>query len=244
VKIDHGAKTTVRRTWDSFLTRVKRQHDSAHLDDGLTPHNKPPVLFRNASFTDIKTSKTMRISQTSGAVLAFFTSASQHAAASSSSSCPGSPAAIHAKCEMTVTFPLNNCQEIKAEILGRIAGKRKWTDPHNGGTYTLLSSNTTAGTNTLQGSRRTANEKYTDLFQLNFVSSSTTENNCIVKACSESQVTSVLDYSTNYCNLHSLYCNANSDGCPIVQQELQYKEDFKNCRQHEAAMCLSSPTVK
>ena len=178
----------------------------------------------------------MRISQTCGVVLAF--TAARYADASSSS-CPGSPAVIHAKCEMTVTFPHSTCQEVREEIFGRIAGERNWADPHNGGTYTLLSSNS----NTLQGSRRTGDDKYTDLFQLNF-DSSNTENSCIVNACSESQVTSVLDYSTNYCNLHSLYCNADGDGCPIVQHELQYKEDFKNCRQHEATKCLANPTSK
>jgi hypothetical protein len=187
----------------------------------------------------------MRISQTCGAVFLAFTAAAPHAAAASSSSCPGSPAAIHAKCEMTITFPESSCQEVKEEIVGRIAGERNWADPHNGGTYTLLSSDT--DTNTLQGSRRTGDGKYTDLFQFNFDESSTTENSssatCIVKACSESQVTSVLDFSTNYCNLHSLYCNANGDGCPIVQHELQYKEDFKNCRQNQAAKCLSNPTT-
>jgi hypothetical protein len=182
----------------------------------------------------------MRISQTCGAVLAF---AAAHAtASSSSSSCPGSPASIHAKCEMTVTFPLSTCQEVREEILGRIAGANGWADPHNGGTYTLISSNTEGGT--LQGSRRTGDNKYTDLFQLNFVSSADNSKSCIVKACSESQVTSVFDYSTNYCNLHSLYCNANGDGCPIVQHELHYKKDFKNCRQNQAAKCLSNPTVK
>jgi hypothetical protein len=193
--------------------------------------------FSGMDISSHKKSGTMRISQICGAVLAF--TAAEHAAASSTS-CPGSPAAIHAKCEMTVTFPQSTCREVREEIFGRIAGENEWADPHNGGTYTLLSSND----NMIQASRRTGDDKYTDLFQYNFVSSNTDNNTCIIKACSESQVTSVLDYSTNYCNLHSLYCNANGDGCPIVQHELQYMEDFKNCRQHQAAMCLSNPTTK
>lgn len=54
----------------------------------------------------------------------------------------------------------------------------------------------------------------------------------MVSACSESQVTSVVDYSTNYCNLHSLYCNSSS-GCPTAGKDLTYTEKYSSCSQHD-----------
>ena len=49
---------------------------------------------------------------------------------------------------------------------------------------------------------------------------------------------SVLDYSTNYCNLHSLYCSF-ADGCPTVGGDLTYTEDFNSCKQHDD-VCVAS----
>ena len=41
---------------------------------------------------------------------------------------------------------------------------------------------------------------------------------CTIEACSESQVSSVLDYGTNYCNLKMLYCGS-ADGCKPVMHD-------------------------
>jgi hypothetical protein len=112
-----------------------------------------------------------------------------------------------------------------AEMNGRAAGTNGWVDPHNGGTYSL----TTTSSNDIEGQRTTGDKKYTDKFDFNF---KTVGDGCEVTACSESQVTSVLDYSTNYCNLHSLYCNS-AEGCPTAGKDLTYTEKYDSCSQHD-----------
>ena len=144
--------------------------------------------------------------------------------ASSSVACPGSPAFMHAKCEMSVTFT-QSCDSVLNEMNDRVAGKGGWTDPHNGGTYTI--NNQTSSF--LAGQRVTGDEKYTDLFDFTFTSA---DGGCSVEACSESQVNSVLDFSTNYCNLHALYCSS-VDGCPTVGPDLSYNEKYTSCTQHD-----------
>lgn len=151
--------------------------------------------------------------------------------------CPDSPASVHAKCKMKIVFNATPCDMVKSEIISRISGEMQWVDPHNGGTYNL-SSNEEAK---LKGSRRTGDNKYTDLFEMEFTDEGA---NCVVEACSASQVTSVLDFSTNYCNLHSLYCNKHADGCPIVDLELEYTEKYEDCWQHKATNCLPERTVE
>jgi len=59
---------------------------------------------------------------------------------------------------------------------------------------------------------------YTDVFGLVFregaatSSSGTTQTVCEISGCSESQVASVKDFSTNFCNMYNLYCSA-AAGC-------------------------------
>merc|ERR1711879_585516 len=83
----------------------------------------------------------------------------------------------------------------------------KWYDPHNNGTYSTQSWGGTFST-----SRVTANKKYTDkqIFTLTASGSS-----CTIEACSRSQVTSIADFGTNYCDLKMLYCGS-EDGCKPV----------------------------
>merc|ERR1719421_2384314 len=77
-------------------------------------------------------------------------------------------------------------------MLARIAGKNGWVDPHNGGKYTLTSATDTV----LLTQRVTGNGKYTDLQKFTLQADG---SGCTVTACSESQVFSVIDYSTNFC---------------------------------------------
>ena len=115
--------------------------------------------------------------------------------------CPGSSAWIHAKCEISVTLPNADCASVIAEVKARAAGTDGWCDPHNKGIYTVDS----ATSSVLNMHRKTGNGKYTDKQTLTFSASG---KGCAVAACSESQVTSVYDYSTNYCNLHGKYTRA------------------------------------
>merc|ERR1712146_641558 len=66
--------------------------------------------------------------------------------------------------------------------------------------------------------------------------SSSTWGGCTMSACSESQVTSVVDYSTNYCNLHDLYCGS-ADSCKYVQHDLTYSENNISCSS-ASTICL------
>lgn len=150
-------------------------------------------------------------------------------------SCPGSAAPyIHSKCEMGVKFA-NTCDEVMKEIIARVNSK-SWVDPHNGGTYNLT---TTTGSS-IVGERLTGDKKYVDKFDFTF---SMSGESCVVQACSESQVNSVVDYSTNYCNLHDLYCSS-VDGCPTVGKDLQYEEIFSSCSEHDSKKCVGAKVVR
>lgn len=137
------------------------------------------------------------------------TTAGLLAVATASMSCP-STAAWGPACGMKVTTTASaSCADVQAEIKARIDGQYgKWHDPHNNGTYKMESYGGTFST-----SRLTGDGKYTDkqIFTLTDKSGS-----CEIEACSRSQVTSILDMGTNYCDLKMLYCGS-KDGCkPVI----------------------------
>jgi hypothetical protein len=142
--------------------------------------------------------------------------------------CPKSDSSVHAGCEMEVTFK-NSCESVRNEISSRINGQfQAWHDPHNNGTYTLTSSSESQ----ISASRLTGDKKYTDLMIFTFADSAT---GCTMGACSESQVFSIGDGSTNYCNLHDLYCA--DAGCrPFTK--LSYSESVGKCTSHDD-VCLT-----
>jgi len=148
--------------------------------------------------------------------------------------CPGSPSWIHAKAEVQA-FASLPCASVKEEILARVSAQgQDWHDPHNGGTYKLLGESKSGGsTYTILGqpssgtgnlelelSRTTANGKYMDKMVFTLTDLNT---DCMIEACSESQVTSVADFSTNYCNLRMLYCSS-ADGCKTVKNDFAVEE--------------------
>lgn len=144
--------------------------------------------------------------------------------------CPGSPAFVHAKCQLAVSFPAS-CAAVSAEVQARVAGEGGWKDPHNNGRYSLLSM---AGGD-MELKRVTGNGQYTD--RITFVLAAEGAG-CRLEACSESQVTSVLDFSTNYCNIRDLYCGS-AEGCPVAKHELAgYTETLGSCRQHDQSKCV------
>jgi len=168
------------------------------------------------------------------------------ASVKSSKSCPGSPAQTHAQCDMVVTFPseLTNCAVVQTEIVARLKGDNGWQDPHNQGTYTLLESTSPSsadGASMVRGSRVTGDGKYTDQFGFHLVPNKDGKG-CEMSGCSESQVFSILDMSTNYCNLRSLYCNT-SDGCDVVGTKLVYTEKYMNCWQRKADNCIAGSSA-
>ena len=147
--------------------------------------------------------------------------------------CPGSPVADptpHDSAELGVTFPRDSCAVVAEEMLARVAGTAGWKDPHTRhgpgtqGRYTLLSAEPAASDGTpgaISLSRVTADGRYTDLMDVGFEAQ--VGGGCTVLACSESQVPSYRDMSTNFCNLHDLYCGL-ADGCPFALHALDYTE--------------------
>jgi len=126
---------------------------------------------------------------------------------------PESDAVIHAWARTTVRFDAP-CKTVKNEVLARIAGKNGWVDPHNAGTYALTSS---VG-DVVAADHVTGDGKYTDKLRFMFENADGGDD-CEVSGCSVSQVTSVIDRSTNYCNLYNLYCGGNV-GCQVAQTDL------------------------
>mmetsp|Transcript_7986 Transcript_7986/g.18790 ORF Transcript_7986/g.18790 Transcript_7986/m.18790 type:complete len:189 (-) Transcript_7986:76-642(-) len=127
--------------------------------------------------------------------------------------CPGSRAWIHAWTQVTVRVS-GSCSDAMDEMVARVDGQfNKWHDPHNNGTYTILQSSPSQ----LDLSRLTGDGKYTDLMIFTFEPDG--GNHCLLKGCSESQVFSIRDFSTNFCNLYSLYCGS-SQRCRWVAHDL------------------------
>merc|ERR1712203_128233 len=126
--------------------------------------------------------------------------------------CPSTAAWLGA-CGMKITTTASaSCDKVEAEMKARVNGQASgaWHDPHNNGKYTLQNYG-----GTLSTSRLTGDGKYTDkqIFTL-----SPAGDNCKIEACSRSQVTSYLDFGTNYCDLKMLYCGK-ADGCKPVEND-------------------------
>jgi hypothetical protein len=151
---------------------------------------------------------------------------------------PGSPAlfGFRAKTEVTASTT-SKCQDVKNEIIGRANGDKGWVDPHNGGTYEVLS-----GEGGIITTQRTANPE-TSMGGYAYVDKQTFTlakdgSGCRIFACSESQGPSGKDFSTNYCNLRNLYCGT-ADGCQTILKNIVSTEnsvtassgqsDFSDC---------------
>jgi hypothetical protein len=134
-------------------------------------------------------------------------------------------------CEATVTFT-DSCESVQTEMLARINGQASgaWNDPHNNGTYAAIA---TPADGTWETSRVTGDLKYTDLINFDFASS---ESGCKVDACSQSQVTSLGDFSTNFCNIHDLYCS--ESGCNAFTK-LSYEETAGKCTEESPDKCIA-----
>ncbi|KAG8458238.1 hypothetical protein KFE25_001530 [Diacronema lutheri] len=131
------------------------------------------------------------------------------------SACPGSPSLIHAKCKISVYFD-QPCAAVEAVMDARIAAVHDCKS--RPGLY--------KGSARF-GSRTTGDGKYTDLFKSTLAPAH--GGGCTLTACSESQVTSVVDFSTNFCNLFNLYGNNSSP--------LTFTERLDSCPQHDKASC-------
>lgn len=135
--------------------------------------------------------------------------------------CPGSASLVHASCIVEATAGAS-CADVSAELLARIGGQfASWHDPHNNGTYAVVSrSEGEILLTRTSGSKSVGGKQYTDKILFTF---SDDEGSCSVTGCSESQVFSVADFSTNYCNIRNLYCGS-EDGCSPVKHDFSAEE--------------------
>ena len=132
--------------------------------------------------------------------------------------CPGSGSWIHAWAEVDAVASAS-CADVMEEMKARVGGS--WVDPHNKGTYSLLSEST----DELDIQRITGNKKYTDKITFTFsdLNAQGAKPSCGIHACSESQGFSIGDFSTNYCNIRNLYCGS-EDKCVYVKHDFETSE--------------------
>jgi len=178
------------------------------------------------------------------------------------STCPGAPDAfanIHTMAQMSVTFK-NNCADVAAEIKARANGDvamngEAWVDPHNRGTYWVVSSTDSMITT----ERRTGNRLFVD--KQTFALTTTAEGGCNAQMCSESQGTSANSGGTDLCDMWDLYCNSdavnpdNGVHCEPVKFNLTYTINSEECGryvfeneyaahtcQNKETTCLKNPS--
>ena len=121
--------------------------------------------------------------------------------------------------EATVTA---GCDKVMQEVRDRVNRINGWYDAHNNGTYTLLGESSEVFNQYVFNLKRvTGDGKYTDLVNMDFKSGY--PGCCSVTSCSESQVFSVADFSTNYCNQFLLLCGS-ADGCRFSGLDTTYIE--------------------
>ena len=132
------------------------------------------------------------------------------------------------------------CDEVVDEMMARVSRQPDgWHDPHNNGTYALTANQ--SAEQLVSFSRTTGNKRYTDKMTFHYAQSSA-DSTCTLYACSESQVTSVADFGTNYCNLRMLYCGSH-DGCkPVLHDITTIEQSVKTssaAAQHDLKLCLT-----
>merc|ERR1712032_1691386 len=123
--------------------------------------------------------------------------------------CPGSSAGVNCGMGITATAQAS-CDTVKAEMQARLAGQNGWYDQHNRGTYTEQHYG-----GDVSASRLTGDGRYTDKMVFSLTDDGAS---CKIEACSESQVFSIGDASTNYCNLKLLVCGSDQ-GCNVAKND-------------------------
>ncbi|CAD7956601.1 unnamed protein product [Amoebophrya sp. A120] len=181
---------------------------------------------------------------------------------------------VHATCVLKIPVQEVPCKTVFEEITLRGSERSLWVDPHNMGTYAITYTDparkgrTAPDDDLFKGSivevdRQTklrdpkTNQPYTDkiiLRLLEVTETGKTRPTCNVYACSMSQVKSVRDGSTNYCNIKNLICGHKSENnreknCPVMQYsfgDLGWTKsldegglDFGSCTQHDDKECKS-----
>lgn len=143
---------------------------------------------------------------------------------------------VRAGCNLTVNFAAS-CSRVTTEINARVHGQKNlWHDPHNNGTYRFVGANTVDHTSLERDSGTGSKVKYTDAIDLTFLASPD-DATCKLTATSKSQVFSILDFGTNYCNINDLYC---SDEACHPFDVLQYTQIVGTCTDSRKEMCYTA----
>jgi hypothetical protein len=115
---------------------------------------------------------------------------------------------IRAGCNLTTDFS-NSCSDVQSEISQRVFGQtNKWHDPHNNGSYSFVGLPSKEKSILQRVSGTGSKVKYIDSIELTFEPSQN-DDKCRMSAKSSSQVFSILDFGTNFCNINNLYCTDN-----------------------------------
>ncbi|XP_046556940.1 uncharacterized protein LOC124266180 [Haliotis rubra] len=139
---------------------------------------------------------------------------------------------LRASCNVDWTFSLS-CTDVQDKLVGQIG---RWTGPDgcaDGGEkclYKLVSKTKTQ----VKATRETPKQRYVDDLTFTFTQD---RNKCNVAGVSRSRAWyAVLDYGTNYCNLHNLIVGAELD------KSQGYREATSNrmCRGFSSADCSKS----
>lgn len=113
---------------------------------------------------------------------------------------------VRAGCNITIDFT-NSCADVRKEITTRVNGQpTSWHDPHNNGSYTFTIKDSKSRFSLERKSGTGSKIVYTDSVDF-FFEDSQDEKSCHVVASSNSQVFSILDFGTNFCNMNNLYCS-------------------------------------
>lgn len=138
--------------------------------------------------------------------------------ADASVTCPGSPFFQHAKAEAEWTLN-NSCDQVRKEIYARVAKENNWIDAHNQGTYANRTATDESDESLIELTRTTPyvmlnsykNVQFTDKINLK-LEQNPSNTQCTVIGCSESQIRSFWDFSTNFCNLQVLVGGTDQSG--------------------------------
>ena len=156
---------------------------------------------------------------------------------------------FHASCQLQWSFPSASCDAVRIKLIQQI---KKWNGPDNcqqGGEKCLYELSASSLTN-IVATHTTPKKKYVDTLKMQFVASpsaaylpgvviyekfpSNYGTGCLVSADSRSNTWyAILDYGTNYCNLHNLV-----EGSGLVNTTgfVEVTND-KQCTQYSTADC-------
>lgn len=139
-----------------------------------------------------------------------------------SMNCPSTPAGVAAGMRITTTANAT-CTDVLAEMKARVAGQATgaWHDPHNKGNYSnMVVSGSTFYADRAPGTQ--AKQPVPDKVAITLTDEK--GDQCEIEACSRSQVFSVLDFGTNYCNLEMLFCGSD-EGCKPVLNDFTHTKE-------------------